>query len=114
MYARLLDEVLEERHAQGSSTTRGERLVEVLRCRSRLMGGAPSKGRSNAGAVALADQLAYDAALMELAQGAGVDFDIRRFDQPLLGRGFLEEALVSEGVPLKHPEEQIPPNAQGP
>ena len=51
--------------------------------------------------VAVADQLAYDIALIEFAQGVGIDFDLEAFDQPQVERGRLEQALVSRGVSLR-------------
>jgi hypothetical protein len=103
MYAELLDAAFSERLRSGPPGATGERLAELLRCRSQLTTSTPSNNRV-AGAVA--DQLAYDLALIELAQGVGVDCDPLLFDQPLRERQRLEQALVSWGVPLNDLDEQ--------
>lgn len=112
MYAQLLDVVLQERRRPGTSAARGERLAELLRCRGQLAANAPSNVGPNRVAVTLADQLEYDIALVEFAQGVGVDFDLRRFDQPEVERDRLEQALVLHGIPLHHLDEQAPPTTQ--
>jgi hypothetical protein len=103
MYAELLDAALSERLRSGPPGATGERLAELLRCRSKLTTSTPSTSRV---AVAVADQLAYDISLIGLAQGVGVDCDPLRFDQPELERHRLEQALVSRRVPLNDLDEQ--------
>jgi len=46
----------------------------------------------------LVDQLAYDVALVRLADRHGIHRDLDRFDQPGRGRLDLEEALTARGV----------------
>ena len=102
IYGQLLDTALHERRQLGS---RGQRLAELLRCRGQLRGSEAS----NRVADALADQLAYDVALIDLAQHLGIDCDAHRFDQPPLERRRLEDALAMNGVPLPALEDQASP-----
>ncbi len=88
---------------------RGERLADLLRCRSQLTTNASSNGV----AVAVADQLAYDVALIEFAQGLGIEVDARGFDQPRLERHRLEQALASRGIPLRDLDDQPHPCRSG-
>ena len=53
------------------------------------MGGVPA---------AVADQVAYDIALIALCRHAGVGFDVEEFNQPDEARGRLEEALAERGL----------------
>ena len=49
---------------------------------------------------AIADQLAYDVALVELSQRLGIEVDLTRFGQPRQERDRLEQALISRGIHL--------------
>jgi hypothetical protein len=97
MYAQLLEAALRDRLGSDRPEAKGQQLAELLRCRSRL---TPSTSPNGRVVVSVADQLAYDIALIEFAHGVGVDFDLGAFDQPLLERGRLEQALVARGVTL--------------
>jgi hypothetical protein len=48
----------------------------------------------------VADQLAYDVALVRLARSLGTEWDLCRFNQPLRERRTLERALGVRGIPL--------------
>ena len=50
--------------------------------------------------VALADQLAYDIALIGLARCLDIEFDLDSFDQRQLERNRLERALETRGLGL--------------
>ena len=50
---------------------------------------------------AVADQLAYDAALVRLARKRGVPFQLDCFAVPEQGRAELEQALIERGVNLQ-------------
>jgi hypothetical protein len=60
----------------------------------------------------VADQLAYDIALIELAQGVGVDCDLFGFDQPPRERNRIEQALAARGLRLNDLDEEAPSTAQ--
>jgi hypothetical protein len=111
IYAVLLDAVLHEHRQPGPPVGPGERLAELFRCRSQLVASTSSNRESDRVATAVADQLAYDVALIEFAQSLGIVPD-PRFDPPQLERRRLEEALVLRGIPLYGPEEHVPPKAQ--
>jgi len=49
---------------------------------------------------AVADQLAYDAALVRLARARGIAIGANAFDIPDQGRAQLEEAIIALGVSL--------------
>ena len=49
---------------------------------------------------AIADHLAYDAALIELSRHLGIEVDLTRFGQPQHERARLEQALVARGIRL--------------
>jgi hypothetical protein len=97
MYAELLEAALGERLRSGPPGASGERLAELFRCR-RQLNASPSP--NNGVAVSVADQLAYDVALIELAQGVGINCDLLGFDQPQRERARLEQGLISRGVLL--------------
>jgi len=109
MYAQLLGAALYERRRQDPPVARGERLADLLRCRSQLTTNASSNGV----AVAVADQLAYDAALIEFAQGLGIDVEVCGFDRPSVERRRVEQALASRGIPLYDLDEQPHPYRTG-
>ena len=100
MYAELLASTLgNPRWSDGEEVTTGAVLAKLLRYRSRLLGPTPSSGLDPAPA-AVADQLAYDATLVELARRLGIDCDVRGFAQPQHERARIERALASRGVRL--------------
>jgi hypothetical protein len=78
--------------------SRGGTLGEVLRCRARLGVGAPTPVGSAPAAVA--DQLAYDLALLRLAGRLGIPVDVRRFAQAQKERVRLEGELADWGIRL--------------
>jgi hypothetical protein len=47
---------------------------------------------------ALADQISYDRSLIRLCRACGIDTEPRRFEQPAIERGRLENVLSSIGV----------------
>jgi hypothetical protein len=101
MYARLLEAVLtDEDDPSASVATRSSGpLAELVRLRHAMDKHAE---RSDPGWAlqAVTDQLAYDAALVQLARRRGVPVDLGCFDVPDRGRSQLEQALVAKGVNL--------------
>lgn len=57
---------------------------------------------------AIADQLAYDAALVRLARKRGIAAGPRTFTDPERGRAALEDALAAQGIEL------LPKPSRGP
>ncbi len=107
MYAQLLEAVLSDEgdpSAAPPTRTSGP-LAEVVRLRHVLEKHAD---RTDPGWALqrVADQLAYDAALVRLARRRGVPIDLGSFDVPEYGRARLEEALIDKGVRL--PPRSVP------
>jgi hypothetical protein len=104
IYAQLLDAALLERRLSGPPARSGDLLAELLRSRAQLGGtlekSTTANGESKTVAQALADQLAYDVALVEFARGLGVADQPSGFEPPGVARTRLEEALVLQGIPL--------------
>ncbi len=101
MYVRLLDAVLSDvpdPSAPPPARSPGP-LAELVRLRHVMEKHAEHAGTGWA-LQAVADQLAYDAALVRLARKRGVVVDIGCFDVPDQGRARLEQALVDKGVNL--------------
>lgn len=100
MYTQLLGVALEERGLSAIRPTTGDAFAEVLRCRHRLSSSVPIPRDPDRASTAVADQLAYDVALIELAESLGIDCGPLRFGRLPSGRNAVEQALISRGVPL--------------
>ncbi len=96
MYSQLLKAAIEDRHGSTSEATPGELLAELHRRRGNLAA-LPNPGPGRVPA-AVADQLHYDIALVELSRRLGIECDVRTFDQPDSERSRLERALGAKGV----------------
>ncbi len=99
MYTQLLDAALRERPLTEVGA-REYALDEVVRCRHQLEDCVPP-GAPDTVPVTLALQIAYDVALVELAQVVGVETDPNRFEQPQPERERLERALRDLGITLE-------------
>ena len=111
MYAELLVAALrDDRWSEGEPTT-GVLLAKLLRYRSRLAEGTPASGDYPTPA-AVADQLAYDATLIDLARRLGVECDVHGFAQPQHERARLERELSSRGVDLKELDDRDDPEPE--
>jgi hypothetical protein len=100
MYAQLLGSALDRREQLDVESTAGDALAELLRCRSDIHSEPHLKRRSGQALSGVAEQLAYDVALVGLARRLGIDCDLDHFDQPHRARHTLERALATRGVPL--------------
>jgi hypothetical protein len=73
--------------------------IEVLLDRRNRLGETRTTRRPTEwAAIALANQVAYDVALIELARSAGIACDPDTFDQPELRRSELARELAARGV----------------
>jgi hypothetical protein len=99
IYAQLLEDALDQTQIDETSTT-GDVVAHVLELRHRS--GANLSGYTGAdwAPAAIADQLAYDAALIELSRRLGIEVSVARFGQPQHERTRLEQALVARGIRL--------------
>lgn len=113
MYAQLLEAVLDyEEDPETRARSQGP-LADVLRLRHAMDRNAT---RTDPGWAlqAVADQLAYDAALIRLARRRGIVARPSDFDAPLHGRAVLEEALVAKGVNLPRRTVEDAPSGDAP
>ncbi|HEY1650413.1 MAG TPA: hypothetical protein VGG09_00895 [Acidimicrobiales bacterium] len=99
MYTRLLDAALEQRPPPDDSPSRENALGEVRRRRAELELGLPG-GEVDTVSEALALQIGYDVALIDLAAVVGIDSGPVRFEQPERERDRLRTALRDVGVIL--------------
>jgi len=101
IYSQLLSAALDQAKGSDGEPTTGEALAKVLACRSRLEADPPPRRGSDWAAAALADQLAYDIALIGLAGCLEIEFDLDGFDQRQLERNRLERELEARGLGLE-------------
>jgi len=99
MYTELLEAVLVYEADPATQPRSQGPLADVIRLRHTMDRHAT---RTDPGWAlqAVADQLAYDAALVRLARKRGIPAGTDAFDIPQRGRAGLEEALVALGVNL--------------
>ncbi len=111
MYSQLLEAVLaNEADPEVRPRSQGP-LADVLRLRHAMdRRASQADGDPGWAMQAVADQLAYDAALIRLARRRGIPTDPTRFEIPEQGRAEIEEALVAVGVnlPRRTPHEPGP------
>jgi len=100
LYTELLVAALGGAPEPDHGSTAGGALAELLRRRIQLDEVAASSTPAGWAPDAVAGQLAYDLALVELARRLGIDFDVRRFDRPQEERARLEGALGARGIHL--------------
>ncbi len=105
IYARLLSDALSQRHSDGESSTTADTLAQLVKARDRLNINRSSYTESDWAPAAVADQLAYDVALIELARQLGIEVSLVRYSRPQPERTRLERAVVSRGIPLGEIEE---------
>jgi hypothetical protein len=104
IYTQLLDTALGQIPSTEEELTPGEALTELFRCRTVLGAGLARTG-SNWAPAAVANELAYDIALIELARSLGVACDVSRFDRPGHERARLERELAARGIRLVQSDE---------
>ena len=101
MYTQLLEAAFGQRPAPAAGATERSALEEVLRCRRQLEEGDPPDTDPDTVPVALAMQIGYDVALLDLARVVGVETDASRFEQPQQERERIERALRELGLNLE-------------
>lgn len=100
MYIALLNAALAEAHSPGDDPSTHDAVEELLRRRSSLYSRGPSRVGTFWAPDALANELAYDMALIKLADLLRIDWEVDHFDRPGQGRARLELALMSRGIHL--------------
>lgn len=111
MYTQLLEAAFAQRPAPGPGATEQDAHEEVLRSRGELQRGVPVGTEPDTVPVALALQIGYDVALLDLARLVGIDTEPERFEQPQQERERLERALGALGFTFEVPteaEESLP------
>ena len=96
MYTHLLTAAVEQRLPAGEPTP-AEALSTLLHCRDRLRSWGKEADWTS---TALADQVAYDIALIELARCVGIDCGLDTFEQPERRRLELSQELKASGIDL--------------
>jgi len=101
MYADILDKAFARRPGRRSPTSVSEAILELFECRSRLSSAHPTvRLRGGWAATAVANQVAYDVALIRLARCLGIACHPGAFDLPELRRKELDRQLAARGVHL--------------
>jgi hypothetical protein len=101
LYSDLLDAALRERDQSEGAPSNGEALARLVRNRHEVVWKQwPISDRAST-TPELADQMAYDVALIRYARSLGIDCDSEDFGSPQDERERLERALASRGIPLE-------------
>jgi hypothetical protein len=100
MYTQLLDAAFGQSGPVVVRPSKRSALDAVQRSRGERNEDAPSPADPGAVTVVLAREIAYDVALLELAEAWGIETDLNRFAQPLQERARLEQALRDRGIML--------------
>jgi hypothetical protein len=100
MYNQILLVALRDRPWPHTNMATSDALSVLLDCRQHLGPIASSERDMNWSSTALANQVAYDIALIDLARCVGLDCDPSSFEQPQRRRTELERELSSRGVRL--------------
>jgi hypothetical protein len=102
MYADILDSAFGRRPEMASPPTVTEAIKELLDRRNRLAPTRALERHTDWAVSALANQVAYDVALIDLARSVGIACEPDTFDQPELRRHELNRELAARGVQLDH------------
>jgi hypothetical protein len=98
MYADLIEAALAEVYPTGDQISSNQERDEVIRRRKRLASATGRVGGRRDVTAALADQVAYDVALIRLARSVDVRCDPRNFGWPRNERQRVERTLANGGV----------------
>ncbi len=100
IYSELLSVALDEPVPSNDEASTAEALAKVAASRSRLNVEETPSTQSDWTAGAIADQLAYDIALIELARLLGIEVDLGGFGRSLTERARIEQLLMARGLPI--------------
>ena len=100
MYTDILETAQRQRQRPSSSPTVSDAMTELLDCQGRLGSANALERSTDWTATALANQVAYDVALIELARSIGLTCDPRAFERPELCRTELIRELLARGLRL--------------
>ncbi len=100
IYIGLLEAVLDERESSPTPESASEALARLVQYRRKVIWRRSATGDPDWAAGALADQVAYDSALIVYARQAGIECDHRRFGIPGVERARIERLLEARGIPL--------------
>jgi hypothetical protein len=100
IYTGLLEAILAETDSSPHPRSASEALAQVVRRRRAVTWNRSTPDDQAWAAVALADQLAYDADLVAYARRVGIECDPRRFGIPEVERERIERMLAARGIPL--------------
>jgi len=98
MYTQILETAIGERQSQTASSE-AQVLSELSRCRVRMNSNLFNRGADWA-STALANQIAFDVALIEFARTLGIACNPEAFEQPEARRAELGRELASRGFCL--------------
>jgi hypothetical protein len=98
IYADILHRAFESRPKTVGPPMVSDAVEELLHRRSRLAVPRSIERPTDWAARALANQVAYDVALIELARSVGLACDPASFDQPELRRNQVDRELATRGV----------------
>jgi hypothetical protein len=98
IYAELVGHALGDENFEGR--TAGEAFAELVRCRKRLQTAASARTVPGWASSAVADQVAYDVALIMLARHHDLECSPHRFHHPEEERLRLEQGLAERGIRL--------------
>jgi hypothetical protein len=101
MYTQLLDAAFGQREPVVVRPSKRSALDALQRSRGERNEDAPPRSDPDAVPVVLAREIAYDVALLQLAEAWGIETDLGRFEQPLQERARLEQALRERGIMLR-------------
>ena len=107
MYAELLHAAVGGRGPVVLRPTKCSALNALRHSRSELDEGTPPVTDPDAVPVALAREIAYDVALLDLARVMGIETDVHRFEQPRQERARLEAALRDSGITTQASEGSV-------
>jgi hypothetical protein len=105
MYTQLLQAALDNTGRAQVVPSPKEALVALRRCRRHLDANPGGPSGDDWAPLAVADQLAYDVALIELTRSLGVDYDLQAFEHPQKARARLEQDLEARGIPIDPADE---------
>lgn len=100
MYTDILQTAIRQRQRPAKPPTVSDAMTELLDCQSHLCLANALERSMDWTATALANQVAYDVALIELARSVGLTCEPRAFERPELCRTELIRELLARGLLL--------------